>query len=205
MFAKTPWMIARHGTRLQSSTPKKELLKKIKPVIPTASKNKTKKATIGTNQTLKLNDDGKSTQKPRKGFSTLPKMAPITLNPRALMLEAFFSGYKPITMPLKPPSKKKQPNAVFYVELEDDNMELFDDNDPEELSRRLDYQNSRRYTFSNSSTTHYRTSDVAPHKKDVLSNLDDKFKTRDVKRGRKRVMLANYHDKRYGTEQGEED
>ncbi|ODV84454.1 hypothetical protein CANARDRAFT_23862 [[Candida] arabinofermentans NRRL YB-2248] len=95
-------------------------------------------------------------QKAKKGFNSLAKVpTTMKLKPKDVLLDNFFQGYKPLTLPLQPPIKK--PSTVYYLEF-DDNLELvndgFTDLPSSQHSSRADDilikdKNSTRFEFSN--------------------------------------------------------
>ncbi|KAH3660452.1 hypothetical protein OGAPHI_007038 [Ogataea philodendri] len=95
-----------------------------------------------------------SSKKIRKGFSSLAKV-PSTeaLNPEEILLDTFFQGYKPLTLPLRPPTKKRQ--TVLYLDVEE-SLQFFG-NALEEYSSiskahtGAEDVNKSKYEFSNTS------------------------------------------------------
>lgn len=77
--------------------------------------------------------------KPKKGFSSLPKVpSTYNFNPKDLLLDNFFNAYRPMTLPISPPvtPQRKMPSGLpaalknaggtlIYFEI-DDNMDFMD-------------------------------------------------------------------------------
>ncbi|KAG7853217.1 hypothetical protein KL941_000267 [Ogataea angusta] len=127
-----------------------------------------------------------SKQKIRKGFSSLAKV-PSTdaLNPEDVLLDTFFQGYKPLTIPLRPPTKKRQ--TILYLDM-DEGFQMLG-NALEDLASATketpaikDY-NKARFQFSNTSfSDNDATNERRPNLRARLPELNNR-KTR----GRMRV------------------
>lgn len=153
--------------------------------------------------------------KPRIGFTSLPKVpSTISLKPKEVLLDKLFSGYRPITLPIQPPSKSPlKTNAVVYFEL-DENLDLLDDSgftSTKDASINED-KNRTRYEISNYSFSHddFETDDLNTliynknnnnKNKNIknssysMKSLDKKFKERKVSRtGRKRYNYTKSQD-----------
>ncbi|GME98582.1 unnamed protein product [[Candida] boidinii] len=173
---------------------------------------------LQSNQTLKTASTLKKTVplvKPRIGFTSLPKVpSTISLKPKEVLLDKLFSGYRPITLPIQPPSKSPlKTNAVVYFEL-DENLDLLDDSgftSTKDASINED-KNRTRYEISNYSFSHddFENDDLntllynknnSKKNKNIknssysMKSLEKKFKERKVNRtGRKRYNYTKSQD-----------
>ncbi|ESX01263.1 hypothetical protein HPODL_00660 [Ogataea parapolymorpha DL-1] len=136
-----------------------------------------------------------SKQKIRKGFSSLAKV-PSTdaLNPEDVLLDTFFQGYKPLTIPLRPPTKKRQ--TILYLDM-DEGFQMLG-NALEDLasatkeSPALKDYNKARFQFSNTSfSDNDSTNERRPNLRARLPELSNR-KTR----GRMRVNRSLYKKKK---------
>lgn len=193
MFSYTPTRLIRssvRSVRFQSSSSSTLKIKKQvilqdqqKQIKSTKSSKTVNKDTAKTQRS----SDGKKelSERPRKGFSSLPKVpSTLRLSPKNLLLDSLFSGYRPLTSPIKPLSKlEKSPKTYLYLEL--DSGDYLDEPSPKEPEER----SQSRYQYSNYS---FIKPETVKHPMTVSSlsgpkGASKRFTERAGKRGRKRL------------------
>ncbi|ODV96652.1 hypothetical protein PACTADRAFT_79105 [Pachysolen tannophilus NRRL Y-2460] len=229
--------ISRISRRYQSSSSSKKDLNvnNLKPVtsLPSSSSKKLAASGNGNNKKYDSNDNkikdkfhssniNSSTsseklqeiiKKPRLGFSSLPKVSSTySFHPKDLLLDNFFSGYRPMTLPIqqqqqqleKPKYLNKispqlnKSGAYVYFEI-DDNLDFLNDlentanENPELRARDIERKTSTRFDHSHKSLKEQDQKNEEYEKELYESknkSLDQNTKIAESKRsrGRRRIV-----------------
>ncbi|CDK28666.1 unnamed protein product [Kuraishia capsulata CBS 1993] len=201
MFTRTPARLIRSSAassvRFQSSSSSTLKIKKqviLQDQQKQLKSTKTSKASSKDVAKTRSNESAKGlSERPKKGFSSLPKVpSTLRLSPKNLLLDNLFSGYRPLTSPIKPLSKlNKSPKTYLYLEL--DSADYLD----EQVQKEPEERNHSRYQYSNYS---FAKPEIIKSPVTASSTSGQKgskrFTEREGKRGRKRLATPANDKKR---------